>query len=200
MQELMGQWGLVASRGAIALLLAAALWFSPVIVSNLLLQALLFPFILLAFSFYILADSGLVVALFSQMPASVPLRKLLIAQSFTEFIIGTGLLTIFSVKANPHWLIVLAILRSALTGAYELAVAAHLHRHIRDERAVFSIGTGSLAFSAALLIFSNGDLRRLFNWLVAYAIYFGATVLWFGFRLRRVNNSQQQWSRAGVSR
>lgn len=189
MKELVEHWWVVTLRGVAALILAVSLWIVPPMLRHLLFEIFLSPFIFVLFGSYIVLDSLLLFLLVHRIRVQRSFRTVFIFQAISG--IAIGVTVVLSMRATLHWFVPLSICQSALTGAYEIVVASHLRKHLCEERTVFLVGIGSLLCSAALLVLYNGEISRAFDWIVAYAGFFGLTLIWLSLRLRNFAHPQE---------
>ena len=191
MNSLTKRWWIVALRGVLALLLAGCLNFVPSLLQNRLIGTFFLPAIVVSFALYVLAD-GVLLLLLANWLEPGPLRRTLFWQSFATLLVAIALLTI-QLSGNDlqyndlHFLVILALIQSGVAGTFELLAARDLRRHLTDEYLMFATGTVSLLFCLALFLTHNGELSRVFRWMVSYAIFFGCTMLLVSLRLRAVH-------------
>jgi hypothetical protein len=186
MHELARCWRVLAIRGLLALAFAFLAPFGTGLLKYPLLQAVTVPFLITAFAVYVLLDSLLLFVLANQFSRPFALRNLLLLQSIFSISIAIALFTLFFKSATLQWFVVLSICQSGLTGIFELLASTHFRRHLEDEYATLAAGIVSLLFCVALLLLQNGEIGRAFRWIVSYAAFFGASMLWFSLRLRSI--------------
>jgi hypothetical protein len=187
MLQLLKHWWILSLRGLLAFALALCIAFVPEVLENLILQVFAVPFTIATLAFYVV-DSVLVLALSRQFMRGSKVRSVLVAQAVTSLVIAVGLVTIFFERSTLQLFVLLTAAQAAATGSYELIAASHLKRHFRDAEPTLVAGLISLCFSAALLFLVNGEIARALDWIVFYAFFFGATMLWFSLRVRAVAN------------
>lgn len=186
MNSLVKHWWIFALRGLLALLLAVCLNFVPSLLRNQLIGTFFLPAIVISFALYVMADGALLLLLTTWLEPG-PLRRILIWQAGSTLIVAITLLTIRLSGNELRYLVIFSLIQSGVIGTYELLFARHLRRHLADEYLMFATGTVSLAFFFALLLTQNGELSRVFRWMVSYAIFFGFTMLLVSLRLRAVH-------------
>jgi hypothetical protein len=186
MKELAKHWWILSLRALLAFALALSIAFVPGLMATFILESLAFPFMLTAFAVYIGLDSLVLTLLARQFPTHSTARWLIFAQACSSIVIAACLLTVWFERATLWWFVLLSIIQAAVTGTYELAIAHHFKRHAVDAEATFIIGGVSLVFSFILIILRYSDVHTILNWIASYALFFGASMLWFSLRLRRV--------------
>src|SRR6516225_5313685 len=93
MRELVEHWWVLMLRGVLAIIFAASLWFSPVIVGST-WRILLQPFVFAVFGIYIVLDSLLLLLLVGRLPSHVNVRSLFALQATSGLLIGIFLLSV----------------------------------------------------------------------------------------------------------
>ena len=183
MNSLVKHWWIFALRGLLALLLAGCLNFVPSLLQNQLIGTFFLPAIVISFALYVIADGALLLLLTNWLEPGT-LRRTLLWQAGSTLVVGITLLTIRLSGNDLHYLVIFSLIQSGVAGTFELVVAGHLRRHLADEYLMFATGTVSLLFFLALLLMQNGELSRVFRWIVSYAIFFGLTMFLVSLRLR----------------
>jgi len=181
--SLVKHWWIFALRGLLALFLAGCLNFVPSLLQNQLIGTFFLPAVVISFALYVMADGVLLLLLTTWLEPGA-LRRTMLLQAVSTLVVGITLLTIRLSGNDLHYLVIVSLIQSGVAGTFELVVASHLRRHLTDEYLMFLTGTVSLVFFLVLLLMQNGELSRVFRWMVSYAIFFGVTMFCASLRLR----------------
>jgi uncharacterized membrane protein HdeD (DUF308 family) len=173
---LSSNWWALAFRGVIAILFAifAFLW-----------PAITIDVLVLLFGVYAFIDG--IFAIISAVRAVHGHKRW--AAFLFEGIVGilAGLCAFFVPGLTLAFLIFLIAAWAIITGAFEIAAAIRLRRHIRKEWLLILIGVASIIFGVLLYIAPIAGAVVLVWWLAAYALIFGILLLVLAFRLRSLH-------------
>lgn len=174
-------WWLVALRGAAAIVfgILAFIWPGPTLGA-----------LVILFGAYVLVD-GIISLITGISDRSTNDRWWVM---LLEGLVGiaAGILTFVYPGITAVVLLYLIAIWAVLTGVLEIAAAVRLRREIEGEWALALSGIFSILFGVALFFFPGvGALAVI--WLIgAYAILFGALLVYLGVKLRSVKSERQE--------
>lgn len=173
---LVGDWRLIALRGAFALLFGvlALVW------PDLTVTALV-----LLFGAFVLVDGIANLALAVSFPTDARhRRKALLLEGVAGVLIGAVTFAWPGITALALlWVIALWAL---VTGALEIAAAVRLRRALRGDWLLGVVGVLSVLFGLFLLI-TPGEGALVITWVIGwYAVIFGVLLLFLAWRVQRL--------------
>jgi uncharacterized membrane protein HdeD (DUF308 family) len=167
-------WKALALRGLAGVLfgIAAFLW-----------PSMTLGGLVLFFGGYALVDGFLALVAATRQPAREHAWKLVL-----EALIGIaiGLAAFFWTGMTALVLVDLIALWAIATGVLELALAVRLRREIAGELLLGLSGTASVLLGVLMLVWPRVSAFVIVVLLGAYALFFGATMILFALRLRRI--------------
>lgn len=98
--------------------------------------------------------------------------------------IGAGLVTFFMPGLTALALAYLIGIWAIVTGVLEIVAAVRLRKEIRNEWLLGLSGVLAVAFGALLLFAPGAGALAMVLWIGAYALVYGALLVFLGFRLR----------------
>jgi uncharacterized membrane protein HdeD (DUF308 family) len=98
--------------------------------------------------------------------------------------IGAGLVTFFMPGLTALALAYLIGIWAIVTGVLEIVAAVRLRKEIRNEWLLGLSGALAVAFGALLLFAPGAGALAMVLWIGAYALVYGALLVFLGFRLR----------------
>jgi uncharacterized membrane protein HdeD (DUF308 family) len=98
--------------------------------------------------------------------------------------IGAGLVTFFMPGLTALALAYLIGIWAIATGVLEIVAAVRLRKEIRNEWLLGLSGALAVAFGALLLFAPGAGALAMVLWIGAYALVYGALLVFLGFRLR----------------
>lgn len=100
-----------------------------------------------------------------------------------------GLITFFVPGVTLAFLVALVAVWAILTGAFEIAAAIRLRRHVPGEWLLIVIGILSVLFGILIFARPLAGALVIVWWLGAYALLFGILLLMLAFRLRSLHRT-----------
>jgi uncharacterized membrane protein HdeD (DUF308 family) len=186
LKTLIQNWWLLALRGALALLLAAAALLTRSSAETFTLREFAMKGLVVFFGMLALAAGACTVAA-GIWNSSKGKWWLLVVDGVVLSVAGVVLIIAdrFSFRTVTHLIVVFAV----VVGMVELATAQKLRRHLPDEWLLGFAGIASIAFAVTFLLIKPEEPGSMFTWLGSYA-GFSAFCMWgVALRLRSLRAS-----------
>jgi uncharacterized membrane protein HdeD (DUF308 family) len=108
--------------------------------------------------------------------------------------IAAAVLTVLWPGITAIALVMVIAAWAILTGAFEIAAAVRLRRHIHGEWLLALAGIASVVFGVLVAVAPVAGALVIAVWIGAYLLVFGITLVALGFRLRSWRRGAQGWT------
>ena len=172
----------MATRGVLALGLAAYAFFVDGFARNEWLALMALPWIVVGLCAYGLLDGVLVI--WMGWNARRRFCAVTAVQGMATIGAALALLTVLFVRVHMEWFAIFAAVQCLVVGSGELIAGRRLFHHRADMTAFLAAGTVSFIFAMLLLTVAHDSTHTVAQWLMAYGIGMCMTHLWMSHRVR----------------
>lgn len=190
MRALIENWWLLALRGVLALLFAAAAFEMRSSAETFTLREFAMRGTVVLFGVFALIAGACTTAAGTWKWSKGKWWRLLVADGLALGVVGLTLImpNRFTFRALTHSIVIFAF----WIGLMEFAAARSVRRHLPDEWTLAAAGIGSLGFCVAFLFLALEEVGPIFTWLGSYAAFSAIWMLVLALRLRNLRATIHQ--------
>jgi uncharacterized membrane protein HdeD (DUF308 family) len=180
LRELIQNWWLLHLRGILAVIFGGFLLFLAGTMRGLFGTTIALVGVMLMFVLYLICSG--VLSMLAAFKSLEKRERFWAAIVHGVLMLVLGLWLFFSNELTLTWLIYLTVANAFASGILEVILARAVRRHV-DATALTVAGVISLGASIGLILARNAPLSELVSALGVYAIFYGAVLATFSFRL-----------------